>query len=140
MNFAIGYIGKTGFAVLIGLILAVSTAAFLFLIFKNSPGFIKGSILVILAISGLAITWYIKIPEEKIHILEYAILGWFAARDFTIKNRKAKGFALSFLFCIAVGFFDEIFQAVLPYRFFQWRDIAFNSLGGFWGVSLYSLS
>lgn len=89
---------------------------------------------------GMVLAWQIKIPEEKIHILEYAILGWFAGRDLIKTNKKIKGAILACIFCTIVGILDEIFQAILPYRVYDLRDIVFNSLGGAWGVILYLLS
>ena len=89
---------------------------------------------------GMVLAWQIKIPEERIHILEYAILGWFAGRDLIKTNKKIKGAILACIFCTIVGILDEIFQAILPYRVYDLRDIVFNSLGGAWGLILYLLS
>ena len=80
-----------------------------------------------------------KIPVEQIHIFEYAVLGWFATRDLIKVNKKIKGIILACLFTIIVGILDEAFQAVLPYRYYEIRDIVFNILGGTWGIILYLL-
>jgi len=88
----------------------------------------------------LWLAWQIKIPEEKIHLLEFAVLGWFASRDLIATNKKTKGIILALLFTITIGILDEVFQGILPYRYFQWCDIGFNSAGGLWGIGLYLLS
>ena len=82
----------------------------------------------------------LKIPAERIHILEYGLLGWLAGRDLIKTNKKTKGSILACLMIGMVGILDEVFQAVLPYRYFDMRDIMFNSLGGSWGIVLYILS
>jgi len=125
---------------LIGIIGIIFLLSFLILVVKNSSSIVRISIFTIVLIAGLWLAWQLKIPEEKIHILEFAVLGWFASRDLIITNKKAKGIVLALLFTITIGVLDEIFQGILPYRYFQWCDIAFNSTGGLWGVVLYLLS
>ncbi|MDP2939835.1 MAG: VanZ family protein [Candidatus Omnitrophota bacterium] len=139
MNYIKANFGEKGFAVLIGSVFIISFSLFLFFIIKNSFNFLKTLLEISLLFLGLILTWQIKLPEEKIHILEYAVLGWFSCRDLIKVNLRTKGTILASVFCIAIGLLDEIFQAILPYRFFQFRDIALNSLGGSWGVILYSL-
>lgn len=72
----------------------------------------------------------IKLPEEKVHLLEYALLGLLIYRDF-FKGRI--GLLSSVFFIITVAFLDELFQLILPDRFFDYRDIIFNVSGGFTG-------
>jgi len=72
----------------------------------------------------------IKLPEEKVHLIEYAILGFLLFKDF-FKGR-IKLF-ISILFLLIVAFTDELFQLFLPDRYFDFRDIIFNSVGGFAG-------
>lgn len=74
----------------------------------------------------------IKLPEEKIHLIEYALLGLLVYKDFFKGRIKLY---LSILFLIIVASLDEIFQSILPDRIFDWRDIFFNSVGGFTGFS-----
>jgi len=139
MDFIKTHIGERGFIVLIGLILIVCGLAFLVFIIRSSPNFIRTLVLGIVLIAGLALAWQMKIPEEKIHILEFAVLGWFAGKDLVERNRKIRGIILACMFTVTVGVLDEVFQAILPYRFWDVRDIGFNSLGGVWGVILYLL-
>lgn len=74
----------------------------------------------------------IKLPEEKIHLIEYALLGLLVYKDFFKGRIKLY---LSILFLLIVASLDEIFQLILPDRIFDYRDIFFNSLGGFTGFS-----
>ena len=134
------HLGEKGVTILLGLILIVSGLAFLIFAIRNRPGLRKILALIAILSIGLLLSSQIKIPVEKIHLLEYAILGWFAARDLIKANKKAKAAFLACAIGIAVGILDELFQAVLPYRVFELRDIVFNGLGTAWGVTLYLLS
>lgn len=72
----------------------------------------------------------IKLAEEKVHLIEYAMLGFLLFKDF--RDRRVKLF-ISIIFLLIVAFVDELFQLLLPDRYFDFRDIIFNSLGGFTG-------
>lgn len=112
---------------------------FLIILIKKSSNFIKTIFSILLLIIGLVFAWHIKIPAEKIHILEYGILGWLAAKDLIVTNRKFRMVIMASIFTLAVGLCDEFIQKILPYRVFDLRDIVYNGLGGIWGVGLYLL-
>jgi hypothetical protein len=76
----------------------------------------------------------LEIPEERIHLLQYAVLGYLVVlaqrlqcRSITLYNR-----ALLLVFVIGTG--DELIQAILPDRFFDIRDVLFNAVGGIGGI------
>lgn len=141
-NFARARIGEGGFLFLVILTLIILLLLFLIFVIRRKPRFINLSMIIMMLIIGVIVVWRIKIPEEKIHILEYAVLGWFAGRDLiktSSKIRKLRGLILACAVCIAVGILDEAFQKILPNRYFDLRDIALNSLGGALGVISYLL-
>jgi len=138
MDFIKGVTGEGGFLALMrgaGVIFLVS---FLILIIRKRPSFLKCLIFIAVLIVGMWFCWQLKIPEEKIHLLEFALLGWLTSRDLIKPGRKIKGVIFALAFTFTVGILDEVFQGVLPYRYFQWCDIGFNSAGGLWGVILYN--
>jgi hypothetical protein len=139
MDFLEIRIGEVGLIIVIGLILAGSGLAFLVFTIRNNPGLVRTLAISVMLISGLAFAWQLKIPVERIHILEYGILGWFAGRDLVKKEKKIWGILLALIFVAFFGVLDEAFQAILPYRFFDLRDIGFNELGGVCGIVLYLL-
>ena len=139
MEFFEACFGERAFVVLIGLILIMAGLVFLIYIFKSNPGPFKISAIVMLLIAGMALAWQIKLPQERIHILEYGLLGWFAGRDLMGKTKRKRGFIFAWVLIVMVGIFDEGFQKILPYRVWDIRDILFNSLGGLWGIGLHSL-
>ncbi len=95
-----------------------------------------------LAMFGAAIIllFQMKLAIERIHIIEYGLLGYLIARDLLKAKRTLPGIVIACLFACCVGIIDELFQAILPYRFYDTRDIMFNILGGLWGVGLFLLS
>lgn len=70
-----------------------------------------------------------KVPEEAIHFLEYGLLGFllFRALSFSIKD-KSIYFSSLFIGSL-VGIGDEFLQWVIPNRYWDFRDIAFNVFG-----------
>lgn len=133
-------IGERGFLILVGIIIVVTGLSVFIFIIKGRPKFIRILLFAMALIIGIVLTWRIKIPVEKLHILEYAALGWIAGRDLIKENKKIKGILLAYAICMAVGVVDELFQKLLPYRYCDLRDVLFNSLGSSWGVILYLIS
>jgi len=77
--------------------------------------------------------WRLPYPEEKVHLFEYAVLGFLAARCF-----RSPWKAMLFVFLAGVG--DEVFQYFLPERVFDLRDIFLNTVSGGGGVWFGSFS
>lgn len=120
------------------LLVFVPTFAFLVYIFKKRlPWHHLAGVIAILWF-GTSLAMGVRYPQEKLHLVEYALLGWFACRDLGRESRFV-GVYLAFLFCVFVGGLDEVFQGVLPYRVFELRDVLLNILGGAIGVLLYAL-
>lgn len=106
---------------------------FLYFLINKKLGWLKLMVIFIVLSLGMLLVWKIKIFAERIHILEYGVLGYLAAKDLKVAQYKFNIF-VAFFFTLLVGVIDELFQKILPYRYFDFRDIVFNSLGGAWGV------
>ncbi len=137
MDFIKANAGEKVFINLVGLCGVIVTVCFLAFFLRKSPSFFKIAVFIAILAAGMILVWQLEIPEERIHVLEFSILGWLASRDLNKTKKSFKGFVFAFAFIILVGAVDEAFQAVLPYRYFQWRDIIFNIAGGGWGIFLY---
>lgn len=79
-----------------------------------------------------------KFASEKIHFIEYSLLGYFAARE-CLSSRLTVTIVASLIFVSLISLNDEFFQAILPYRTFDVRDIIFNLIGGSCGCFLLLL-
>lgn len=108
---------KSGFYMLIGLY--ICSAGLLYIRLRNV--FFIG----FLGIIAIAIFKLVPLPIERIHFIQYGILGWLA---YWAGGKKA------FLYVIAIGIVDEIIQGILPNRFFDIRDIFMNTIGGGIGI------
>lgn len=74
---------------------------------------------------------------EKFHVLEYGFLGFLALKDHSAREKRVfQNIFFAGAFVLAVSLLDEGFQAVLPYRVFEVRDITTNLASGLLGISL----
>jgi len=119
------------------LVLLFICAGIVFIFFKYHFILWKLALFILFLIVTGLIIWKLKLPEEKIHFIEYGTLSWLAARDVMKKTENKKMLLIALGFSIAIGIIDELFQLVLPRRFFDVRDILFNTMGSAWGIILY---
>jgi len=110
--------GKIGFLVFTALLMVGGGLAFFVFTLRNFPGFTRTLGIVAVVVCGLLFAWHIEIPGEKIHVLEYGVLGWFASRDLVKPEQRISSILLVLVFVGLVGLLDELFQAALPYRYF----------------------
>lgn len=72
---------------------------------------------------------FISIPEEKLHILLFAFLGFFCS--FFPKIWVAISFAL------VISFSDEFLQHLLPSRYFGWKDVMINACAAILAIIIF---
>ncbi len=93
------------------------------------------SLRVLAALGGVgalyaAIVLPMSSPEEKAHFVEYgavALLAWAALPSRWSTGRRLGAAAL---FTLGAGWIDEGIQALLPSRYYDLRDVAFNGAAG----------
>ncbi len=93
-----------------------------------------------LLLSGIIITFSIDIPAERIHFLEYGLLGFLLTE--AVELPSPYKYIIAFIIGGIIGFTDELIQGVLqiqnilplPRRYFEWKDIFMNSFGVFLGI------
>lgn len=93
---------------------------------------------VLIFLAGLIYSFFLPLPEERIHLVQFGLLGLLACPS--LKGRENGGWIWlwkPFLFVLLIGAADEVLQWFLPDRVFDTRDILFNALGGVWGILLY---
>jgi glycopeptide antibiotics resistance protein len=79
-------------------------------------------------------------PYELTHLPEYAILG--VLLIVAMKKGKERG-RENFLYVrpaaitVLLGTADELYQGLLPLRYFAWYDIILNGLGGVLGLTMF---
>lgn len=76
--------------------------------------------------------------EERLHLIEYGVLGWLVWRAWQARHGAetvgesilALDAALTFVIVCAVGLIDEGIQHLLPSRVGDWRDVALDAFSG----------
>ena len=92
----------------------------------------------LILLSGIGYSLLLPLPEERIHLVQFGLLGLLACPCFWMRTAGFwKWIWRPLLFVFLVGTIDEIIQWFLPDRVFDLRDILFNALGGIWGILLY---
>jgi hypothetical protein len=81
------------------------------------------------------------LPEERIHLVEYAVLGLLALRVVRpglpgVLDRVIAATLLAFL----VGWIDEAIQGLLPSRVYDPRDVGLNFLGAALAIAAQEFS
>ena len=71
-----------------------------------------------------------SIPEEALHVAQYALLGVLVYRALSHRVRDYSIYPLGLLFTSMVGMVDEYIQWMVPSRYFDLRDIGINSFSG----------
>ena len=93
---------------------------------------------------GLVAVWVMvvarmAIPEERTHLIEYALLAGLVQQALVERQRNGRFAGRPALAAFAVastaGIVDELIQAVLPSRVFDARDIGFNVLAAGLGAA-----
>lgn len=88
--------------------------------------------------AGLFYSFFLPLPEERIHLMQFGALGLLAYPSFKgNQTSRWRAVWLPFLFVFLVGVADEVFQWFLPDRVGDLRDVFFNAMGGAWGIVLY---
>ncbi len=77
------------------------------------------------------LNYLIDLPEERIHILIFGLLGWRRVLEVS-----GKGLYKVFIFVIIFSVFGELFQALLPHRVCDIRDVFIDSASGICGALL----
>lgn len=120
-------------------ILAIS--AILYKNIKSGFNLKKISFIGVICISGFIFAWRQPYLPEKAHVLEFGLLGWLAMRDLAKEGNYAlKNILKAIVFISIMGYLEEGFQKLLPWRVFEIRDIATDVLSGMLGIILNLLS
>ena len=79
--------------------------------------------------------YHLKIPEERIHLIEYGLLSVlvFKALEFDLR-KKGVLYVLSFFIVVIIGSVDEFIQYILPNRVGDLKDVFLNAFSGLLGL------
>ena len=80
--------------------------------------------------------WFLKIPEEKIHFVEYGFLGFLIYQALRLDCSDPLAYGGAFILTSLLGWADEGIQYLLPNRYYQLKDVILNSMSGGLGLIL----
>ena len=87
-------------------------------------------LILVLAGYGLAL-WYLRVPEERFHLLQYGLVNLFIASALPDKiSGLRRHVVLIALACLA-GIGDKLLQALRPNRVGDLRDVLINGYSAF---------
>lgn len=116
-------------------------AAFLFYItlVKKEKRPSRYIFLILIVIGFFFIMRLLYYPAEKVHLIEYGILGALVFWAVSIhKVDIVLCYIAAIVVSLVVGGADEIIQGFLPFRVFDFRDIMINNLSGALGAVVYA--
>lgn len=134
-NFAISFLNREFISYLLFFLLALLAALGLYKVYCLKSWW--RTFLVLIPIVGMgALAFSMSIIEERTHIIKYGVLGYMAAFNLLGRSQCSTMYAVlnGILFCFFTSSLDEGFQAILPYRVGDLRDIAFDCLSACAGV------
>lgn len=135
LNFLYKVMGRFNLSILVNILLIGSVSVAMYSLINSLKGRTNKVIpaLVILSIGLFVIMGYDR-PEERLHFLEYGLLGYMVFSVSLGELRMPSIF--SFLFVSLVGIGDETIQYFLPNRVGDLRDVFMNCFGGLLGISI----
>lgn len=71
-----------------------------------------------------------KYPEEALHFVEYGLLSYFLFRALSAKIHDKTIYITALILVAVTGAFDEFLQWMMPGRYWDYRDVGFNSIAG----------
>jgi len=76
-------------------------------------------------------------PEERVHVIEYGMLGWLIGWSQAEPKITPSRFWLALFLGWTIGFGDEIIQYFLPNRVYDIRDIILNGVSANLGLFFF---
>ncbi len=71
----------------------------------------------------------LKIPEERVHFLQYGVMAWLARAALAARLPPLAQYVAALSLACVLGFMDEWIQGSLKGRVFDSRDVVFNAVG-----------
>lgn len=94
-------------------------------------------LVVIICSAGFIFGWRQPYFSERMHVAQFALLGWLVMRDLNKDKKIIKAVFLAFIFVAIIACLEEGLQKLLPWRVCEIRDITTDILSGLFGISLF---
>jgi CubicO group peptidase (beta-lactamase class C family) len=101
---------------------------------KTRPGWREIGVGIGVAVAYLGALARVPVPEERTHLIEYAVVAAFIYQALVERRRNGRRVpapdALTVTVTALLGWLDEGIQSLLPNRVYDIRDVGFNFLAG----------
>lgn len=99
---------------------------------------VSANVLLVATLIGyaLALSW-LKIPEERMHLVQYGVLVVLVVRALKLDVSTPKACVAAVVITSLAGWGDEGIQYLLPNRYFDWKDVFLNAISAVLGLSLW---
>ena len=85
--------------------------------------------LVAIGLVFVALTWSLREnPEESIHCIQYGVLSWLLLRALRLRHQGWTAHFAAAMIGVTLGIVDELIQWLIPWRYFDFRDLGINAL------------
>ncbi len=83
-----------------------------------------------LALAAFVLMWRLEVDAEPAHLALYGTLGWLAFRALSVRHHDAGVYLAAAALTAILGNLDEVFQWLLPNRFWDLGDVGLNVSAG----------
>ncbi|HHL39528.1 MAG TPA: hypothetical protein ENJ37_03375 [Deltaproteobacteria bacterium] len=98
----------------------------------RTAGILRAAAFAAAAAAVLGAAWFaLDLPQERVHFIEYGLLGLLALKA---AGRGLGAAVAAFIFVTFVGATDEFIQHLLPMRVGDLRDVFINAVAGGMGL------
>jgi hypothetical protein len=135
LNFLYGALGKEVLSLGVNGLIALAIVSFSIYAYKSGfRMYPRLALIFLIMLAGGVVAMGLDIPEERVHFLEYGVLGYLVLKA-TVDSWMIP-FLFSFILVSIMGGGDELIQWLLPDRVGDMRDVFMNSFGGLLGISV----
>ncbi|MFA4889848.1 MAG: VanZ family protein [Candidatus Omnitrophota bacterium] len=137
LNLILKLLEKSGLAIMLWVLFLLVGGVTVLYLYKFRPAIWRTFLSLGIFVAGLFYASQVKIIEERMHLLNFGLLGWLIIKDIIRFKKGIMGVSLSLLFCIFVATIEETFQLWIPDRVGQIHDVLLAVMGSVWGISLF---
>ena len=137
LNFILKFLEKSGLAIILWVLFLLSGGVASFYLYKSRPAIWRIFLFLGIFAVGLFYASQVKIVEERMHLINFGLLGWLIIRDISRFKKGIMGIGFSLLFCIFLAIIEETLQLWIPNRVAQASDVLLAIMGSIWGISLF---
>jgi hypothetical protein len=131
---------KDGLAMMLWGLFLVGGGVATTVICRSRPTAARAFIFLGIFVAGLFYASQVTIVEERMHLINFSILGWLLIKDIRTYNRGILGIVISILFCAFIAAAEGILKIWIPDRVAEVHDVLLGIGGSVWGMILFFCS